>query len=102
MKRILSNADMILRNADVPRSSKFLKIAAEHGVPVEMDESLFCRNFRGEVVGITGTHGKTTTTTLIHKILSEVRSRVFLAGNIMGHTTLPLLDRRRQRGHCGA
>lgn len=87
------DADMILRNADVPRSSKFLKIAVEHGIPVEMDESLFCKNFRGEVVGITGTRGKTTTTTLIHKILSEARSRVFLAGNIMGHSTLPLLGR---------
>jgi len=86
------NADMILRNADVPRSSKFLKIAAEHGVPIEMDESLFCKNFNGEVVGITGTRGKTTTTTLIHKILSEARSRVFLAGNIMGQATLPLLE----------
>ena len=88
---------MILRNADVPRSSKFLKIAADHGVPIEMDESLFCKNFRGEVVGITGTRGKTTTTTLIHKMLSEARSRVFLAGNIMGQATLPLLERVRKR-----
>lgn len=86
------NADMILRNADVPRSSKFLKIAAKHDVPIEMDESLFCKNFNGEVVGITGTRGKTTTTTLIHKMLSETRSRVFLAGNIMGQATLPLLE----------
>jgi UDP-N-acetylmuramoylalanine--D-glutamate ligase len=86
------NADMILRNADVPRSSKFLRIAAEHGVPIEMDESLFCKNFSGDVVGITGTRGKTTTTTLIHKILSAARSRVFLAGNIMGQATLPLLE----------
>jgi UDP-N-acetylmuramoylalanine--D-glutamate ligase len=86
------NADMILRNADVPRSSKFLKIAAEHGVPIEMDESLFCKYFRGDVVGITGTRGKTTTTILIHKILSQAGSRVFLAGNIMGQATLPLLE----------
>jgi UDP-N-acetylmuramoylalanine--D-glutamate ligase len=86
------NADMILRNADVPRSSKFLKIAAEHRVPIEMDESLFCKHFGGEVVGITGTRGKTTTTILIHKMLSEARPRVFLAGNIMGQATLPLLE----------
>ncbi len=89
-------ADMILRNADVPRSSKFLKMASDSGVPVEMDESLFCKNFQGEVVGITGTRGKTTTTTLIHKILSVARPRVFLAGNIMGQATLPLLERARK------
>lgn len=87
-----SSADMILRNADVPRSSRFLAIAREHGVPVEMDESLFCKHFQGEVVGITGTRGKTTTSMLVHRILSSYRSGVFLGGNIMGHATLPLLE----------
>ncbi len=85
------HADMILRNADVPRSSPFLKLAADHGIPVEMDESLFCKNFQGLVVGVTGTRGKTTTTTLIYRILGAHRSGVFLAGNIMGSATLPLL-----------
>ncbi len=86
-------ADMILRNADVPRSSPFLKIAAEHGVPIEMDESLFCKHFEGRVVGITGTRGKTTTTMLIHNILSSAWSGVFLSGNVMGRATLPLLGK---------
>lgn len=86
------NADMILRNADVPRSSPFLRIAEENGVPVEMDESLFCKHFNGRVVGITGTRGKTTTTTLIHRIMSDAAPRAFLSGNIMGCATLPLLE----------
>lgn len=86
------NADMILRNADVPRTSPFLQIARDNRVPVEMDESLFCKHFTGNVVGITGTRGKTTTTTLIYRILSEQRPRVFLSGNIMGRATLPLLE----------
>lgn len=86
------NADMVLRNADVPRSSRFLKIAADHGVPVEMDESLFCKHFQGQVVGITGTRGKTTTTVLVHKILSAHGRKAFLAGNILGQATLPLLE----------
>ncbi|MBI4965195.1 MAG: UDP-N-acetylmuramoyl-L-alanine--D-glutamate ligase [Desulfomonile tiedjei] len=86
------DADMILRNADVPRSSAYLKIAQENRVPVEMDESLFCKHFKGTVIGITGTRGKTTTTTLVHRILSAHFPRVFLAGNIMGQATLPLLE----------
>ncbi|MBI5252314.1 MAG: UDP-N-acetylmuramoyl-L-alanine--D-glutamate ligase [Desulfomonile tiedjei] len=85
------DADMILRNADVPRSSKYLKIAVDHGIPVEMDESLFCKFFQGKIVGITGTRGKTTTTMLAHKILSARGRKVFLAGNILGQATLPLL-----------
>lgn len=86
-------ADMILRNADVPSNSRFLKIAEEHGVPVEMDESLFCKFFSGLVVGITGTRGKTTTTSLIHHILDSTGKRVHLGGNIMGVATLPLLEK---------
>lgn len=85
------NTDMILRNADVPSDSPFLKIAEEHNVPVEMDESLFCKHFGGLVVGITGTRGKTTTTSLIHHILTEGSKTAHLAGNIMGVATLPLL-----------
>jgi UDP-N-acetylmuramoylalanine--D-glutamate ligase len=87
-----SSADMVLRNADVPRSSPFLKIAAENDVPVEMDESLFCKHFPGRVVGITGTRGKTTTTTLVHRILETGGTRAHLAGNILGTATLPLLN----------
>ena len=86
------HADMILRNADVPRSSRFLKIAQEHDVSVEMDESLFCKHFAGRVVGVTGTRGKTTTTMLVHRILSNHGLKSFLAGNIMGRATLPLLE----------
>jgi UDP-N-acetylmuramoylalanine--D-glutamate ligase len=86
------HADMVLRNADVPRSSPFLKIAKEHDVPVEMDESLFAKAFEGTIVGITGTRGKTTTTFLIHGILEAHRSGVFLAGNVPGRATLPLLE----------
>ena len=85
------SADMILRNADVPQHSPFLKLAEEHGVPIEMDESLFCKFFSGLVVGITGTRGKTTTTSLVYNILKSAGRRVHLAGNIMGMATLPLL-----------
>ncbi len=87
-----TQADMILRNADVPATSKYLQQAREAGVPIEMDESLFCKLFQGQVIGVTGTRGKTTTTTLIYRILASVRPGVHIAGNIKGHATLPLLD----------
>ncbi len=90
------DADMILRNADVPRSSPYLQMALDRGIPVEMDESLFCKHFRGRVVGITGTRGKTTTTILVHQILSATGQRAFLAGNIMGCATLPLLEKAEE------
>ncbi len=88
--------DMVLRNADVPKSSPFLKLARDHGVPVEMDESLFCKYFTGRVIGITGTRGKTTTTEIAFRVLKHVQPRTFLAGNIVGLATLPLLKDVRQ------
>ncbi len=92
-ERDFIEADMILRNADVPRSSPFLKIARQRGIPVEMDESLFCKLFRGTVIGVTGTRGKTTTTVLLHRILCSGTTGVHLGGNISGLATLPILER---------
>jgi UDP-N-acetylmuramoylalanine--D-glutamate ligase len=88
------NADIILRNADVPRKVPFLKVAADNNVRVEMDESWFMQLApEVTIVGITGTRGKTSTTKLIYHILKQtITDRgVFLAGNIQGKATLPLL-----------
>ncbi len=89
--------DMVLRNADVPLSSPFLKLARDHRVPIEMDESLFCKYFKGTVIGITGTRGKTTTTEMAFRVLQRLKQGVFLAGNIMGVATLPLLKKVNDR-----
>lgn len=87
------NADLILRNADVPKDSEFLKIAKDAGVEIEMDESLFAKYCPCPIIGITGTRGKTTTTTLIAEILKLTGKKVYLAGNIQGSATLPLIDK---------
>ncbi|HUT22148.1 MAG TPA: UDP-N-acetylmuramoyl-L-alanine--D-glutamate ligase [Candidatus Bipolaricaulota bacterium] len=87
-----TSADLILRNADVPANSPFLKVAIDAGVEIEMDESLFAKYCPCPIIGITGTRGKTTTATLIAEILKLTGKKVFLAGNIMGKATLPLID----------
>ncbi|HPL93273.1 MAG TPA: UDP-N-acetylmuramoyl-L-alanine--D-glutamate ligase [bacterium] len=88
------NTDLVLKNAAVPPSSKYLKIAREHNIPIEMDESLFAK-FKPEdakIIGITGTRGKTTTTFLINDLLPLTGKRFHLAGNVQGKATLPLLE----------
>lgn len=65
-----TNADMVLRNPAVPRNSKYLQIAKNANVPVEMDSSLFFKLVgRENIIGVTGSKGKTTTTQTIAKIL---------------------------------
>ena len=89
------NADLIIRNAAVPLSSPFLKLAQRRKIPVDMDESLFAEYCPCPIIGITGTRGKSTTTHLIAKILKEnwenSRRKVYLSGNIEGEATLPLI-----------
>ncbi|MDP3762781.1 MAG: UDP-N-acetylmuramoyl-L-alanine--D-glutamate ligase [bacterium] len=53
---------------------------------------LFFESAQGKIVGITGSAGKTTTATLLHKILKAARRDVHLAGNI-GKNPLTLLPK---------
>lgn len=89
--------DMILKSAGVPLKSVFLERAKENKTPIEMDESLFVKLAGVEVVGVTGTRGKTTVATLIFQILKDnekfLGKKVYLGGNIKGVATLPLLER---------
>ena len=88
------DADFILKNAAVPPYSKYLQLARENNIPIEMDESLFAK-FKADtidLIGITGTRGKTTTSYIVYEILKNLLDRpVYLAGNIQGKATLPLL-----------
>ena len=61
----LDRVDLVIRNPGVPRESGFVQAAEARGIPVLMEMSLFLAACPTErVVGITGTKGKTTTTTL--------------------------------------
>ncbi|MFA6537006.1 MAG: UDP-N-acetylmuramoyl-L-alanine--D-glutamate ligase [Patescibacteria group bacterium] len=89
-------ADLIIRNAGVPKNSPFIKLAIKNKISVDMDESLFAEYCPCPIIGITGTRGKSTTTVIIHKILHDYFTnkgkQIFLAGNLLGEATLPLID----------
>ena len=88
------NADLIVRNPGVPRESKWLKLAQEHGVPVEMEMSLFVERLprrAAQVIGITGTKGKTTATLMTGAILKRANPKTVVAGNLRV-SALELLD----------
>jgi UDP-N-acetylmuramoylalanine--D-glutamate ligase len=84
-------AEMVIRNPGIPLSSPYLQLALEHGASVEMEIALFFLACPGRIIGITGTRGKTTTATLIHKILFESGTHTVLGGNVAGIETLSLL-----------
>lgn len=87
------NRDFILKAAGVPINSPYIEHAKEKNIPVYMDEALFVKLApEVKIVGITGTRGKTTTSTMIYEILKAHGEKVTLAGNIKGLATLPFLE----------
>lgn len=86
------NADLIIKNPDVPNMSPYLKIARQHKVSIETDVSLFFRLSGAFIIGVTGSKGKSTTASLIYYFLKQKYKRTFLAGNI-GVSPLELLPK---------
>lgn len=87
-------ADLIVPSPGVPPRPEIVA-ARERGIPVLSEIELAYRFLKGRIVGITGSNGKSTTTTLTHKILAEAGLRAFLVGNI-GHPLIAFADRSRE------
>ncbi len=75
-------ADLVVRNPAVRRWSPYLALARENGVPVEMEMSIFLQASPAPIIGITGTKGKTSTSTLTAAILKAWDPHTVLAGNM--------------------
>lgn len=90
--------DFILKGAGVPKNSKYLKVAKDHKVPIEMDDALFAKHSPCPIIGVTGTRGKTTTTYLIYELLKNnfKDKKVFIGGNIPGIATLPFIEKVKE------
>lgn len=86
-----AGADLVVRNPAVPRRAPLLQLARQHGVPIEMEMSLFFRACPAPIVGVTGTKGKTTVSTLAGALLREALPDTRVGGN-MGVTALGQLD----------
>ena len=74
--------DLIVPSPGVPADDPYLKLARSKRITVWSEIELAYRFLEGELIGITGSNGKTTTTTLIHHILSTAGYHAVLAGNV--------------------
>jgi UDP-N-acetylmuramoylalanine--D-glutamate ligase len=76
------DAELIVVSPGVPLSLPVLKKARDQGIPVISEVELAFRFLRRPVIAITGTNGKTTTTTLIGEMLRAGGQQAFVGGNI--------------------
>jgi len=76
------NTDLVIQNPAVKSKCKYLEIARENKVPIETDIGIFFELCPAPIIGITGSRGKSTVSTLTAKFLKRKYSEVILAGNI--------------------
>ena len=76
------SANLIVMSPGVPLELPELARAKANGVPVIGELELASRWLRGPIVAITGTKGKSTTTTLVGRMLEAAGRRVLVGGNI--------------------
>jgi len=93
--RNLSEYDLVFRTPGIPYNLKEIQKAVKNGVEVTSATNVFLNGARGTLIGVTGTKGKSTTTTLIYEILKEAGKDVHIAGNI-GKPPLSLLPKLRK------
>ena len=74
--------DFAVLSPAVPMDSPVAKTLVKAGVPVLSELELAYRFDRGDVIAITGTNGKTTTTTLTGEIMKAYKDEVYVVGNI--------------------
>ena len=86
----LARYDIILKSPGIPPKLEEIVKAREEGVSIISQANIFLENCPGTVIGITGTKGKSTTSSLIHKILKKGNLKSHLVGNI-GKPVLSLL-----------
>ena len=84
--------DLIVPSPGVPADAPLLRAARAKGVTIWSEIELAGRFMNGRLIGITGSNGKTTTTSLIEHILKNAGFATILAGNI----GTPLISRIEQ------
>lgn len=82
-QELILSADLVIKSPGIPDSAPLVKALAAKGTPI-ISEIEFAGRYKGasKTICISGSNGKTTTTSLIYKILSEAGYSVAVGGNI--------------------
>jgi len=89
-------ADFVVYSPGVPKESKYLQLARRLNKPVYNEASLFFDRCLAKTIAVTGTRGKSTTSSLIAEILKQSNKRVVLAGNIRTCFMMDIVDRAKK------
>lgn len=88
----LNEFDLIFRTPGIPYLSPEIQSVIKAGVEVSSQTKLFFELCPCPIIGVTGTKGKGTTSTLIYEILKKAEKKVYLGGNI-GNAPIEFLSK---------
>jgi UDP-N-acetylmuramoylalanine--D-glutamate ligase len=88
---LLDGASQVLMSPGVSLDEPIARAARDRGIDVLGDVELFARNVQAPVIGITGTNGKSTVTSLVAR-MAAAAGRSVLAGGNLGEPALDLLE----------
>jgi UDP-N-acetylmuramoylalanine--D-glutamate ligase len=94
---LLDQIDLVIVSPGVPTKAIPIRYADRRGAEVIGEIELASRFLRGRVVAITGTNGKTTTTSLIGQMLKDAGLNVQVGGNI-GTALISMVESSRDDG----
>ena len=94
---LLDQIDLVVVSPGVPTNAIPIRYAERRGAEVIGEIELASRFLRGRIVAITGTNGKTTTTTLIGAMLKDAGMKVQVGGNI-GTPLISMVESSRDDG----
>lgn len=99
---ILPDMDIVFRSHGIlPFQNKWIGECIERGQCVTTEMEVFFRLCPSKIIGVTGSNGKTTTTTIIAKMLEAQGRKVYLGGNI-GKALMPELENITAEDICVA
>ena len=85
---LLDGIDLVVPSPGVPADAPLLVAARQAGIPVRSEIEVAAAAITAPLIAITGTNGKSTTTSLIGAMLEEAGRKVFTGGNL----GTPLID----------
>ena len=81
-EELILNADEVVKSPGIPLTAPLIQKLQEQGTPIISEIEFASRYTHAKMICITGSNGKTTTTSLIYYILRQAGLNVGLAGNI--------------------
>ena len=93
-EEVMETLDLVVMGPGVPTDLPVVLKMRDMGIPIWGEVELAYTYGKGDVLAITGTNGKTTTTALLGEIMKNYKESVFVVGNIGNPYTAAALEMR--------